>query len=60
MPGDKKKNTDKDNSIPPKIIEAISSIIPEDLIINESCPSLTIKKLNLNESSENLKKKKRL
>ena len=58
MPGDKKKNTDKDNSIPPKIIEAISSIIPEDLIINESCPSLTIKKLNLNESSENLKKKK--
>ena len=58
MPGDKKKNTDKDNSIPPKIIEAISSVIPEDLIINESCPSLTIKKLNLNESSENLKKKK--
>ena len=58
MPGNKKKNTDKDNSIPPKIIEAISSIIPEDLIINESCPSLTIKKLNLNESSENLKKKK--
>ena len=58
MPGNKKKNIEKENAIPPKIVEAISSIIPEDLIINESCPSLTIKKLNLNESSENLKKKK--
>ena len=58
MPGNKKKNTEKENAIPPKIVEAISSIIPEDLTINESCPSFTIKKLNLNESSENLKKKK--
>ena len=58
MPGNKKKNTEKENAIPPKIVEAISSIIPEDLTINESCPSFTIKKLNINESSENLKKKK--
>ena len=35
-----------------KIIEAISSVYPEDLNSNESCPSLLIKDLNITESEE--------
>ena len=57
MPGDNKKETVKMNSIPSKIIEAISSVYPEDLNSNESCPSLLIKNLNITESEEKKKKK---
>ena len=57
MPGNKKKNIEKENAIPPKIVEAISSIIPEDLTINESCPSFTINLLNLGQNTDNSKKK---
>ena len=65
MPVDK-NNINKDNkdsekkigSIPSKIIEAISSVVSEDLIPNESCPSFSIKKLNITDSICNLNKKK--
>ena len=57
MPGDNKKETVKMNSIPSKIIEAISSVYPEDLISNESCPSLLIKNLNITESEDKKKEK---
>ena len=57
MPGDKKKEAPKLNSIPSKIIEAISSVYPEELISNESCPFLAIKNLSINETEEKNKKK---
>ena len=50
MPGEKDNKNPKLNSIPSKIVEAISSVNQDDLIKNESCPSLFLKKLNIAQS----------
>ena len=58
MPGEKKKETEKKTKIPSKIIEAISSVSPDELSQNESCPSFSTKHLNIAESLDEKKKKK--
>ena len=57
MPGGNKKESQKLNSIPSKIIEAISSVYPEEINSYESCPYLSTKNLNITESEEKKKKK---
>ena len=58
MPVDKNKDSIKGNSIPSKIVEAISSVFPEDLSPIESCPSFFVKDLNITESNNEIKNKK--
>ena len=58
MPGEKNKETTKMTKIPSKIIEAISSVYPEELSQNESCPSFSTKRLNIAETLDEAKKKK--
>ena len=58
MPGEKNKETAKITKIPSKIIEAISSVYPDELSQNESCPSFSTKHLNIAETLEEVKKKK--
>ena len=60
MPIDKTKDSEKVNSIPSKIVEAISSVIPEELNNSESCPSFFIKDLNIAESNTEIKHKKKI
>ena len=57
MPGGNKKESPKLNSIPSRIIEAISSVYPEEINSNESCPSLFIKNLSITDSEDKKKKK---
>ena len=58
MAGGKNKDSGKINSIPTKIVNAISSVNPEELSQIESCPSFTINLLNLGQNTDNSKKKK--
>ena len=60
MPVDKNKDSIKGNSIPSKIVEAISSVFPEDLNPIESCPSFFVKDLNITESNNEIKNKKKI
>ena len=58
MPGNNNnEETKKMSSIPSKIIEAISSVYPEELLQNESCPSFSINNLNIVEMYDESKKK---
>ena len=58
MAGGKHKDSGKINSIPTKIVNAISSVYSEEELRQiESCPSFTINFLNLGENTDNSKKK---
>ena len=58
MPGEKNKETAKITKIPSKIIEAISSVYPDELSQNESCPPYPLETFDIQEKlDENFKKR---
>ena len=61
MPIHKNKDDKKTTSIPPKIIESISSLTPTVLIHSETCPPYILESFDIQEKlDENLQKRKKV
>ena len=59
MSNKNKKEEEKIGSIPHEIIDAISSLDPEFLFRNESCPPCPLENFNISEMLDESKKKRK-